>query len=130
MKLSNMIVMLFFVIVYIFLSPEVSFSQKKGKISMHPSFRVLLQQYPRNEKIINPQVPRISAEVAYEWYRTNKALFFATGGMAIKANLPRAIPLEGELLERLPAILKKRKLQNLLSFFVIEMQKIGAAGLL
>lgn len=46
---------------------------KKQKI--HPSFKQLLQMYPRANPIHAPEVPRISPRDALALYKTNQAVF-------------------------------------------------------
>ena len=83
-------------------------SNTKSKNLIHPSFAVLLKMYPRNKPIINPQVPRISARVAYSLYLKGAAVFFSAGNLAHAHMVPGTFPLpEGK--ETSPPIIRKIK---------------------
>lgn len=87
--------------------PAVSATQSAGSATyIDPNFRQLLIHHPRNKPVINPSVPRISPAAALILYKSGKAIFIAAGQMAIKANLPGAIPLT-EKLRLDPSPLKK-----------------------
>jgi hypothetical protein len=83
-------------------------SNTKSKNYIHPSFALLLKMYPRSKPIINPQVPRISAQVAYPLYLNADAVFFSAGNLAHAHMVPGTIPLpEGK--ETSPSIIRKLK---------------------
>ena len=79
---------------------------EEKKPYIHPSFELCLKLHPRDKEIVNPMVPRISAESAKTMYGTAAAIFIAAGGSAINAKLPGAIPLT-HTLQQDPARLKK-----------------------
>lgn len=86
---------------------EVS-SDTRRKTYIHPTFAALLRIYPRNKPILNPQVPRISPQLAYNLYLQNKAVFFSTGNLAHGHNIPGTYPLpEGK--EMQDSIIRKVK---------------------
>jgi hypothetical protein len=69
----------------------------RSRDSIDPSFKLLLTLRPRKADIVNPMIPRISAETAKQFYGSGKAVFIAAGEMAIKAKLPGAISLTESL---------------------------------
>jgi hypothetical protein len=95
----------YFYFIFLFLLPAcltgglVGAEEKKGYI--HPSFELCLKLYPRNEKIVNPMVPRISAKSAFNLYREGKAIFFATGSIHSPL-IPGAIRAIGSLVDNPP----------------------------
>ena len=52
---------------------------EENKIYIHPSFELCLKLYPRENKIVNPMVPRISVKSAFNLYKERKAIFFYAG---------------------------------------------------
>jgi len=56
-------------------------------------FKYLLEKYPRNEKIYNAMVPRISAEQAIKLYKEGKAIFFFAGSDE-RSLIPGAIHID------------------------------------
>ena len=84
------------------------YSQTKRKARIHPTFSALLKTYPRNKPILNPEVPRISAKIAHNFYLANSAVFFSTGNLAHNHKIPRTYALpEGK--ETHNSIIKKVK---------------------
>ena len=81
------------IVIFLIGSTNPAVSAGKKKRSIHPSFKSLLINYPREKPIVNPEIARISAKTAFNYYRSQKAIFIAAGQMAIKASLPGAIPL-------------------------------------
>lgn len=79
---------------------------EEKKVYIHPSFELCLKLYPRNNEIVNPMVPRISAESAKSFYGSGGAVFIAAGGGAVNAKLPGAIPLTNTL-QQDPSRLRK-----------------------
>jgi hypothetical protein len=81
---------------------------EEKKVYIHPSFELCLKLYPRADEILNPMVPRISAERAKVLYDTGGAIFVAAGENAVRAKLPGAIPLTHTLERDLSGLKKFR----------------------
>lgn len=71
------------------------------KAYIDPGFELCLKLYPRNKEILNPMVPRISAQTALKLSLEGKALFFAAGS-ANEPLIPGAINITGPMLENPP----------------------------
>lgn len=66
-----------------------------------PGFKLLLKLYPRSAKIVNPMVPRISAQTALKLYNEGKAIFFSAGS-ELQPLIPGAIRITEPLIENPP----------------------------
>lgn len=65
-------------------------SSQTTQKAIHPSFKLLLEMYPRKKDIVNPMVPRVHAKTAYNLYLKGQALFFAAGSVK-QARFPGVI---------------------------------------
>jgi hypothetical protein len=90
---------LFCLMLAVFLCPLAKARWQEGFID--PSFKLLLELYPRNKPIVNPMVPRLNAKLAFNLYLERKAIFFYAGtdaGQAIPGaimvNTESAIPID------------------------------------
>ena len=120
------------IVAMIILSPTILMA-KSNKNYIHPTFKTLLQMYPRNHKIVNPMVPRISAEHAYNLYITSKAILCAAGSIAHKAEIKGMHRIPDNNGYKSAAYIKKLKRMQkntrirLLYFSATERQKSTAA---
>lgn len=103
------IMVIMFVICLLFPSiVQAEIGSKKNTRYIHPTFKTLMLTHPRKAKIVNPMVPRISAEQTYHLYITKQAILFAAGSIARNYNLAGAINIGGKKYKD-PAFINKLK---------------------
>jgi hypothetical protein len=86
---------------------------KSKKFRIHPTFKHLLITQPRKSKIVNPMVPRMSAQNVLQLYVAKKAIIFAVAQDNLNLGvIDGAIPLNREK-EMAPSVIKKlKKIKN------------------
>ena len=100
--------LVFFTALLLSLTTFVINSTAKEKTYIHPTFKNLLITDPRDEEIVNPMVPRISASTALNLVKNNQALVIAVAGDNIRQHtvigaikVPKKKELDPSLLNKL-----------------------------